>query len=126
MSLDDLLHELDSISASPGFSSPPAAVSSGGVVGSTIMGAEGGNTGTKDKLYGLLFVGVSDLGEMGLCRGVIGQGGTFCIKRGCSTASHRSTKFEVLSEALYVMKNAEVAFVEPCVRTKRNPSQQQQ
>ena len=119
MSLDDLLHELDSISASPGFSSPPAAVSSGGVVGSTIMGAEGGNTGTKDKLYGLLFVGVSDLGEMGLCRGVIGQGGTFCIKRGCSTASHRSTKFEVLSEALYVMKNAEVAFVEPCVRTKR-------
>ena len=119
MSLDDLLHELDSISASPGFASPPAPVSSGGVGMVGMTGQEGGSTGTKDKLYGLLFVGRSDLGEGGLCQGVIGQGGTFCVKRGCTVSSHRAAKFQVAPEALYVLKNPEAAFAEPYVHTKR-------
>ena len=118
MSLDDLFHELESISASPGFASPPAPVSSRGV--DVIMGSQdGSNTGTKDKMYGLLFVSVGDLGEGGLCQGVIGQGGTFCVKHGCGVSTHRTTKFQVVPESLYVLKNAEAAFVEPYVQTSR-------
>ena len=117
MSLDELLHELESISASPGFPSPPAPVSSGGVAGVVTLGQEGPNTGTKDKMYGLLFVSVDDLSSEGICQGVIGQGGTFCVKRACTTSSHRATKYQVAAEALYVLKSPEAAFAEPVVQT---------
>ena len=121
MSLNDLLLELDSISASPGFSSPPAPTSGGvALVDMALQEEAAVSTGTKVKAHGLLFVGVGDLeGVNGYCFGVIGQGGTFCVKRGCVVAVHRTTKFKATPESLYVLKNAESAFVEPVVATNK-------
>ena len=120
MSLQDLLQELDSISASPGFASPPAQLSSGGLVDIGMMQVEAVSTGTKDKVHSLLFVGAGDLlPGGGLCCGIIGQGGTFCVKRDCGVSAHRSTKFQVTPDSLYVLKNLEAAYVEPFVSTKK-------
>ena len=66
---------------------------------------EGGLSGTKEKIHALLFVGAGGMETNGgLCCGVIGQGGTFCVKRDCIVVAHRTMKFKVTSEALYVLK----------------------
>ena len=121
MSLHDLLHELESISPSPGFSSPSAPVSSGGLVVAAMEDREDViPSGTKDKAHGLLFVGARDMmADGGLCCGVIGQGGTFCVKRNCSVSAHRGAEFRATPDALYVLKNAEAAYAEPRVSTKK-------
>jgi len=58
-----------------------------------------------------------EVDETDTCLGILGQGSLFCIVKNCRK-THRSNRYHpALPGELYVAKNSETAFVDPCVRT---------